>query len=319
VISYTTFGAVVGAIGNVISLSQEVKGFIQLFAGVSMMIMGLNMLSIFPSLRKFAVRMPRIFATKISSAKHNKKSSSFIIGLLNGLMPCGALQAMQLYALSTGSILEGALSMMVFALGTVPLMFGIGAISSLLSKKLSTKFVTIGAVMVVVLGISLTTNGLTLTRFPSFSQHTPRSQEVNIALDEQSANSTGEQESRKQEQVVSTIPVKVHQTVHSTLESSEYPKITVQVSKPVKWYIDAPEGSINGCNNKLLIPDYQIEYEFKDGENLIEFTPSKTGTIKYSCWMGMIRSTITVVDDQTPLDRPEESESEVDGNNNRDK
>jgi plastocyanin domain-containing protein len=33
------------------------------------------------------------------------------------------------------------------------------------------------------------------------------------------------------------------------------------------------------------------------GENIIEFTPEKTGTIPYSCWMGMIGSSIEVVDD----------------------
>jgi len=33
------------------------------------------------------------------------------------------------------------------------------------------------------------------------------------------------------------------------------------------------------------------------GENVITFTPTKAGTFGYSCWMGMIRSNITVVDD----------------------
>jgi plastocyanin domain-containing protein len=33
------------------------------------------------------------------------------------------------------------------------------------------------------------------------------------------------------------------------------------------------------------------------GDNIIEFTPDKSGVIPYSCWMGMIRSQITVVDD----------------------
>ena len=41
-------------------------------------------------------------------------------------MPCGPLQAMQIYALSTGSFIKGALSMLLFSLGTVPLMLSIG-------------------------------------------------------------------------------------------------------------------------------------------------------------------------------------------------
>jgi plastocyanin len=46
----------------------------------------------------------------------------------------------------------------------------------------------------------------------------------------------------------------------------------------------------------MVIPEYDIEYQFQPGENIIEFTPDKTGIFSYSCWMGMIRSTITVVE-----------------------
>jgi plastocyanin domain-containing protein len=45
----------------------------------------------------------------------------------------------------------------------------------------------------------------------------------------------------------------------------------------------------------MIIREYKIEHRFKPGENIIEFTPGKTGRFPYSCWMGMIRSSITVV------------------------
>ena len=77
-----------------------------------MVIMGINMLGIFPWLRKFTPRMPKAFAKPIGREKARSKSP-LIVGLLNGLMPCGPLQAMQVYALSTGSPFAGALSMML--------------------------------------------------------------------------------------------------------------------------------------------------------------------------------------------------------------
>jgi plastocyanin domain-containing protein len=46
----------------------------------------------------------------------------------------------------------------------------------------------------------------------------------------------------------------------------------------------------------MLINEYGIEYSFKTGENVIEFTPTKPGTVRYSCWMGMIQGTINVVE-----------------------
>ncbi len=46
----------------------------------------------------------------------------------------------------------------------------------------------------------------------------------------------------------------------------------------------------------MVIPEYGLEHAFEYGENIIEFTPDKTGPFYYSCWMGMITSTITVVE-----------------------
>ncbi len=79
--------------------------------------------------------------------------------------------------------------------------------------------------------------------------------------------------------------------------SRGYEPITVQTGVPVKWTIKADKGSINGCNKTMVIPEYGIEHKFKEGDNVIEFTPTKSGTIPYSCWMGMINSKITITDD----------------------
>jgi plastocyanin len=84
------------------------------------------------------------------------------------------------------------------------------------------------------------------------------------------------------------------QVVTSELEANAYPAITVQAGMPVRWVISAADGSINGCNNALSIPAYNVEHEFHEGENIIEFTPQKPGVYSYSCWMGMIVSSITV-------------------------
>ena len=56
------------------------------------------------------------------------------------------------------------------------------------------------------------------------------------------------------------------QIINSTLSQGRYPNINVQKGIPVKWIIDAPQGSINGCNNRMIIRDLGIEYSFKTGE-----------------------------------------------------
>jgi sulfite exporter TauE/SafE/predicted transcriptional regulator YdeE/copper chaperone CopZ len=261
IISYTAVGFIVGAIGSAITFSNTLQGIMKLVAGVFMVIMGINMLGIFPWLRRFNPRMPKIFANKIYKKKSGSKSP-LIVGLLNGLMPCGPLQAMQIYALSTGNPFKGALSMLLFSLGTVPLMFGLGALSSVLSKKFAQKIMTIGAVLVVVLGLSMFSQGWSLSGF------TLSGQNIGNAVNVQN-NDTG---------------VKIEngvQIINSTLSSGKYPNIAVKAGMPVKWIINAPDGSINGCNNRMIIKEYDIEYSFKRGENIIEFTPSETGKFQY--------------------------------------
>lgn len=283
VISYTVVGFIVGGLGSVITFTNTVQGVLKLIAGIFMIIMGANMLGIFPWLRKLNPRMPSFIAKRISKKKSSSKSP-LIVGLLNGFMPCGPLQAMQIYALSTGNPFAGAFSMLLFSLGTVPLMFGLGALSTALGKKFTNKIMIAGAVLVVVLGMSMFSQGLNLSGMffpPTFADSSS------------SKSDTPDNDIEVNNGV---------QIVKSTLSSGRYPAITVKEGMPVKWIIDAPKRSINGCNNRIFIPEYDIEYQFKTGENIIEFTPSKTGTFSYSCWMGMIRSRIKVVDSNSEIE-----------------
>ncbi|MDR0759913.1 MAG: sulfite exporter TauE/SafE family protein, partial [Treponema sp.] len=311
VISYTVLGTIVGALGQAVTLSGRFQGLVQLAAGVFMVIMGINMLGLFPALRRFTPRMPRIFARKIDEQKAARRNP-LVIGLLNGFMPCGPLQAMQLYALSTGSPIAGGVSMFLFSLGTVPLMFGIGAVSSLLSgvsngRGFTAAVMKVGAILVTVMGMTMFTYGFNLSGFSnplafiSGFADTPRRAVVQAGWKGNAGFTPPEETPFQIENGV--------QIVNSTLSGGRYPVITVRVGVPVRWTISAPAGSINGCNNRMIIREYGIEHRFTPGENVIEFTPARTGKFPYSCWMGMIRSSITVVEEgQIPADSGESGE-----------
>jgi sulfite exporter TauE/SafE/copper chaperone CopZ len=295
VISYTAIGALVGALGSVITVSGRFQGLVQLAAGIFMVIMGINMLGFFPILRRLIPRLPGIFARKIDRQKAANRP--LLIGLLNGFMPCGPLQAMQLYALSTGSPIAGALSMFLFSMGTVPLRFGIGALSSLLSNtvkgpRFRRRVMRAGAILITVMGMTMFTYGFNLS---GFSFDFPGKALAAINPFAPGAGRRGNGVSAPVVETSFNIENGV-QIVNSTLSGGRYPAITVQAGIPVKWTIDAPAGSINGCNNRMIIREYGIEHRFRPGENVIEFTPAKTGRFPYSCWMGMIRSSITVVE-----------------------
>lgn len=283
VISYTIIGGIVGALGSVINFSGAAKGIVAILSGVFMIIMGLNMLNIFPWLRKLNPRMPKIFGNKIHN--NNGKHGPFYVGLLNGLMPCGPLQAMQIYALGTGSFFAGALSMLIFSLGTVPLMFSFGAISSFLSGKFTHRMMKVSAVLVIVLGVIMINRGLSLSG-------------ISVVY----ASSGGAKNVAKIEGNV--------QVVTTNLESGKYAPIVVQKGIPVKWNMKADAQNINGCNETLIIPKYNIQKRLVPGDNIIEFTPDEDGNIPYTCWMGMISSNIKVVPDITNVSSSDVAQSD---------
>lgn len=97
------------------------------------------------------------------------------------------------------------------------------------------------------------------------------------------------------------------QYITSTVSNGRYEPITVQQGIPVKWTLNVPSGSLNGCNNSITIPKYNLQVELKTGDNVIEFTPDESGTFPFSCWMGMITSSITVVnEDGAVADNPDD-------------
>lgn len=268
IISYTLIGGLVGSLGSVVSFSGWGKGIIAVISGSLMVIIALKMLNIFPSLRRISLRVPGL-SNLMSQIDKGKKRGPLYVGLLNGFMPCGPLQAMQLYALGTGSFTAGALSMFFFSLGTMPLMFGFGAISTFLNGRFTRKMMKVSAVLVMVLGIIMVGRGLTLSGIatPVFA-----AAQANMAI------------------VQGDI-----QTVTMSMESRRYTPIVVQKGIPVVWKIEVGPNDLNGCNNPMSIPEYGITKELAPGENIIEFTPDKEGRFTYSCWMGMIKSNIQVV------------------------
>lgn len=341
VISYTAIGFVLGFAGRLIGGSGAgvpvlLQGILKMIAGIFMVIMGINMLNIFPWLRRLWLRMPRFLAVK-TGAEREKHTQPFAVGLLNGLMPCGPLQSMQIVALACANPFAGALSMFLFSLGTVPLMLGLGSFISALGRRFTQKVMGIGAILVVVLGLAMLAQGGSLSGLFSpkrllfavivlsvFGVISSAFTDANAAVRRWAVSlpvllvvvlagvmarnhitasvvEIDENEEYAEYEESGDAPADGEitdgvQVINSMLEPGSYPNITVVAGVPVKWVIDAPEGSINGCNYVMLLSEYGIEHVFQAGENIIEFTPTESGTVIYTCWMGMIRGSIHVID-----------------------
>ena len=221
-------GGVVGAVGSVFKLSNAAQAGIQLVAAIFMVLMALNLLDI-GGLRGVVPTLPAGLRTKLMG---KVSRSSLYLGLLNGLMPCGPLQAMQLCALSTGSVIMGALSMFCFCLGTVPLMLGFGLVSGKLNKRFARPMRIASGVLVLLMGMAMLSNGLNLAG-------------IRLRLSGSTASDAAVADANIQ-------------IVESELDWRGYPDITVKAGVPVRWNIHAEAEKITGCNNEMVIPALNI-------------------------------------------------------------
>jgi len=182
VCSYTAFGAVLGTAGLLFGgngtavFPVSLQGFLKMLASIVMILAGVNMTGLFPVFRKFRLPVPDLFR-KLSGTVLKSSRRPFLIGVLNGFMPCGPLQLMWVIALASGSPVSGALSMFFFSLGTVPLMLGLGSAVSMLGKKYTGSVLTAGSVLVIILGLAMFTQGSMLSGLFSRSSE-PAVQEV---------------------------------------------------------------------------------------------------------------------------------------------
>ncbi|MBQ8094959.1 MAG: sulfite exporter TauE/SafE family protein [Clostridia bacterium] len=257
--SYTLIGGIVGALGTVLQISTMMQAFIQSAAAIIMVIMALNMLDL-SALKGILPGHP--------GRRMPGSASSFWIGLLNGIMPCGPLQAMQIYALSTGRWYMGALSMACFALGTIPLMLGFGLVSGQMNKRFAKPMRILSGVLVLIMGMAMLNRGLSLFGIQGIP--------VQVMTDD-------------------ALHIKNEvQVIRSELDWRSYPDIRVKAGIPVKWIIHADEGKITGCNNEMVIPSLKLRVSLQEGEKVVEFTADTAEVISYTCWMGMLHGTITV-------------------------
>ncbi len=92
----------------------------------------------------------------------NSLPSLFLIGLLNGLLPCGLVYVAVAGALNTNSILGGIGFMLVFGLGTIPVMLTIPLLGNLIGSGFRKKYRYLLSILVVALGILFVLRGLSL-------------------------------------------------------------------------------------------------------------------------------------------------------------
>ena len=150
-ISFFLLGGVIGALGAAFQLSAVASFVLGLVIALVMFILGINLLDVFPWAKKLQPSMPKFFAKHTTGlSKLNHSLSPFLVGIATFFLPCGFTQSMQLYTLTTGTFLKGGLTMLVFALGTLPVlaMVSFSSLSIQNSSKAGIFFKSAGLIVI---------------------------------------------------------------------------------------------------------------------------------------------------------------------------
>ncbi len=163
VLTYTVLGALFGAIGGVATFSNTADGTLLIIAGVAMILAGLSLMGKikFLTLIEHSISSSNFYKQSFQKILHSKSNVSFfILGMLNGLLPCGFVYFFAITAASTASPLYGALVMFIFGVSTIPAMFSLGFLSSLASAtSFRNMMMSLSSVAVILYGLFTLYNG----------------------------------------------------------------------------------------------------------------------------------------------------------------
>jgi len=281
ILSYALLGGLLGLLGTVFQFSPLANSILTILVGIVMLLMGLQLINVFPRLNKFKFSLPKGVSKALGFSQKNKEYShknAAFLGALTFFLPCGFTQAMQLYAVSTGSVWLGAMVMGLFALGTAPGLLSIGGLTSLVRGKFKERFFKVAGLAVIFFALFNLNNGYTLANLSVGGFGSNSSTPTKIVNDPNVTLENGVQ------------------IVHMTESSTGYSpnKFSIKKGVPVKWIIDAQDPF--SCASSIVVSKLGINKSLVAGENIIEFTPEETGKLPFSCSMGMYTGAFNVYD-----------------------
>lgn len=280
VILFALFGAILGLVGSYFRLSITTGSIITILVSVLMLILGLQMLSI-KWFNFINLSLPKSITGNIANEKNfSGKFAPFILGGLTFFLPCGFTLTTQSLALASGSPLNAALIMGVFALGTfIPLLLiGYSSVATSKNKNTSAYFSQVAGILVIIFALfniksQLSVLGFELPNTSSFTS-VPDLQSTSVPI------------------------INGVQIIKMDASASGYSPeaFTIKANLPVRWEI-TDRGTV-GCTNAVisrtlftgqinLVPGTTSVKEFR--------APSTPGTYRFSCWMGMISGVIKVI------------------------
>ncbi len=271
IVSYGFFGFILGFLGKSVAQNFQLGPFFMAFIALSMILIGLDMMKLFSFNKLFNFGFSKNLFQKLEKALiKNPKKTSFLLGAITYLLPCGFTQSVQLYAIGQADPVKSSIIMMIFALGTTPALLAIGLASSFTKSSYYPLFAKTMGVLIFMIGLSYVSNTLSLYGI-NVNLNQAFSPKVNVLV--------------KDGVQIATMSVDAKGYTPNTF--------TVKKGVLVRWVVKGK--NVFGCQGSLQAPAIGLRKTLATGDNVIEFTPKETGLIAFSCSMGMFRGNFLVI------------------------
>jgi sulfite exporter TauE/SafE len=300
IVGYAAFGALLGAIGASLTMPPAMTATLMIAAAVVMTLIGARLTGLSPRVATWSPTLPPSLARNLGLGDTDAGGYSDVraagLGALSFFMPCGFTQAVQIYALSTGSPATAGMLMAAFAIGTAPGLLVLAGLPVVVPSRARPTLLRL--VGVVVLGFAVVNAGAGL-----------RLAGVNVApfgTSAAAATSTGGSAATTNVPATgsgsgagtgaASGQTAGYQDLRTYQEVDGYRPANVQIAAGVPTHWTVESASSRSCAAFLVVPDLGIEVRLQKGDNVIELPAMNPGTLAYTCSMGMYGGTITIVD-----------------------
>lgn len=272
-LAYTSLGFLLGAFGGAIGINESTQIVMQLIAGLYMIVVALNLLNVHPIFRYAVIQPPKFLTRRVRNQSKSKDLfAPALLGAMTIFIPCGTTLAMEALAISSANAFFGAAIMATFILGTSPLFFGVGWITSMLGDKYRARFLKIAAVAVIYLGLTSINGALVAWGFPLHFTSQPKANE----------------------KLYSEVPIS--QAIVINVFSNGYSPNYVRVKKDLPVTVKLVGKDAYSCASAFRIPSLGISKNLLPNETYsFTFTPKEIGEISFTCSMGMYSGVIEVI------------------------
>ncbi len=280
-VTYTILGFILGAFGGALNISPNVQTIMQFMAGVYMVVIALNLLNVHPIFRYAVIQPPRFLTRMVrNQSKSRDLFAPAFLGALTVFIPCGTTIAMETLAISSANALFGALIMFFFVLGTTPLFFGVGFLTTILGDNFQGRFLKLAGLLVLYLGITSANGALVAAGSPISLPS------VSIDL---SRNARNQAQATQNETPITQNP-------EIDIKANGYFPNYIRVKKGETVNLTLKSTDAFSCAAAFRIPSLNIAKNLQPNDTqLISFVPTQAGQIQFNCSMGMYRGVIEVI------------------------